>query len=211
MTDLSQDELLAEGFKRARIYAVDPRCAQVYAEGWAAAAKLAMEHASLPLRTVQVYGYGYEWRDPRDGSTHLLDPKDVVVILPSTRHLDDFDLHNSLHLAEEKLAVLERRIARVRQMCDLMVRVKDAQAILEVLDGMEDGKPPGERCNQLYDHPELGLLRCLWRRRHVGEHENGNVTWSTVGIVYERSAAGAGVSSTAATPARTPADGPADA
>lgn len=187
-----REQLLEEGRKQARIHGVDMACAPLYAEGWAAAARLAIDQASQPLKTVQLLGYGYEWRDPRDGSIHRLNPKDVTVILPSTRHMDDFDLHNSLHLAEEKLAVLERRIARVRQMCDLMVRVKDAQAILEVLDGVEDEKPPavppGERCNHVYaytaaDVPAQVIVQCGLRRHgsygpHVGSYRGESVTWT---------------------------------
>lgn len=205
MTEISREAMLEDGRKQARIHGVDPACAPLYAEGWAAAMALAdraVEEAQRAvdksmwdagfnadlaakqrittlerqLRCVQLYGYGYLLQ--HGGEQIALDPKDVTVVLPASRHMDDFDLHNSLHLAEEKLEVLERRIARVREMCDLMVRVKDAQAILEVLDGVEDEKPCGEQCNQLFDHPELGQLQCLWPRQHVGEHEHGLVTWT---------------------------------
>jgi hypothetical protein len=121
----TRQRLLDEGRRQARIYGVNPACADVYAEGWAAAARHVIGQAGEPLRTVQIYGYGYQWRDPRDGSTKLLDPRDVTVILPSTRHLDDFDLHNSLHLTEQKLdqagawiAELERQRDAVLALCD---------------------------------------------------------------------------------------------
>lgn len=129
----SREQLIAEGRKQARIYGVDPECAEVYGEGWAQATRDAQVHirqllklgderaATLQakrdtdvarvaelerlLRCAQIHGYGYLLNHGKDQIA--LDPKDVTVVLPSTRHMDDFDLHNSLHLTEQRVSELE--------------------------------------------------------------------------------------------------------
>jgi hypothetical protein len=161
----SREELLGEGRIQARIHGVDPACAQVYAEGWAAAmarADRAIEEAQRAvdksmwdasfnaelatkrriadlerqLRCVQMYGYGYLLRH---GSEQIaLDPKDVTVVLPASRHMDDFDLHNSLHLAEERIEELKKQLAECKASpsagaVQVVVRcdVDDARAVLD--------------------------------------------------------------------------------
>lgn len=43
MSELSREDLLAEGAKQARIHGVSPECARVYAQGWAEATRAARE------------------------------------------------------------------------------------------------------------------------------------------------------------------------
>lgn len=169
----SRDDLLAEGANQARIHGVDPEQARVYAQGWAdamgradraldemdremlkvtrtaqlnadamAAARIA--ELERQIRCVQIYGYGYLLR--HGGEQIALDPKDVTVVLPSTWHMDDFDLHNSLYLAEQQFKVLEERIRNVRERCaETSSSYRDtawelAQELLAVLDGESEEK-----------------------------------------------------------------------
>lgn len=78
------------------------------AEARDAARALDREELERQIRCVQLYGYGYLLY--HGGQQIALDPKDVTVVIPASRHIDDFDLHNSLHLTEQRVRELERRI-----------------------------------------------------------------------------------------------------
>lgn len=167
MTDPTREQMLDEGRKQARINGVVPLFADVYAAGWAAATARAdraieeaqrsadkslrdanfnadlvykgrIEELERQLRCVQLYGYGYLLK--HGGKQIALDPKDVTVVLPSTRHMDDFDLHNSLHLAERQVQVLQDRIAEAAKILRDCAHDSDGmcgygQKALAALDG----------------------------------------------------------------------------
>lgn len=112
--------------------------------GMQVAAQMNREELERQIRCVQLYGYGYLLN--HGGEQIALDPKDVTVVLPSTRHMDDFDLHNSLYLAEQQVKVLEERIRKAREALQDCAHDSDGmcgygQRALAVLNG------EGEKAN----------------------------------------------------------------
>lgn len=106
--------------------------------GMQVAAQMNREELERQLRCVQLYGYGYLLN--HGGRQIALDPKDVTVVLPSMRHMDDFDLHNSLYLAEQQVQVLQERIAKAGAFLRGCAEASDGmcgygQKALAVLDG----------------------------------------------------------------------------
>lgn len=127
------------------------RLAETIRVGMQVARQMNREELERQFRCVQIYGYGYLLN--HGGEQIALDPKDVTVVLPASRHLDDFDLHNSLHLTEQKLAAARERINELED-------AVESNALGHVLDEVTRERDEArQRIQSVLDY--LSKIECL--------------------------------------------------